>query len=129
MLEINAIDHINMNVLNFEESEKFYKKLFGMKVLESGQSAKSGNDFKVIGIPNKIALCLYETDEVNFETAPIAHFGINIDNYSEIENILKELNVDALYGGEILWKSSSSIYIKDPSGHEIELTKNFAGGL
>ncbi len=129
MLKIKAIDHINMNVLNLKDSEGFYKELFGMTLLEDGKSAKSGNPFKIIGIPNKVALCLYEVDEISFNTAPIAHFGLNIDNYSEIERILEEQNIEILYGGEILWKSSSSIYIKDPSGHEIELTKNFTGGL
>ena len=129
MLKINAIDHINMNVLSFKESEKFYKDLFGMSVLDDGQSVKKGAPYRIIGIPNRIALCLYEVEEINFDNAPIAHFGINIENYSEILNILEEKNIKVLNDGEVFWEGSASLYINDPSGHLLELTKNFAGGL
>ena len=129
MFNIKGIDHINMNVSSFDESKEFYKKLFGMKVLEEDISAKSGNKFMVIGIPGIISLCLYESKEINFKNQQIGHFGINIENFDNMKKKLEDKNIEYFYGGVIDWKRSKSIYIKDPSGHEIELTKNFAGGF
>lgn len=129
MLNIKGIDHINMMVKNLEESKLFYKKLFGMKVLEEGVSKKSAKQYLIIGIPNVISLCLYEQEVISFENQSISHFGLNIKNFEETKDILEKEGIEIHYGGIIDWEKSQSIYISDPSGHEIELSRNFAGGL
>ncbi|WP_127716455.1 VOC family protein [Halobacteriovorax sp. HLS] len=129
MLNIRGIDHINMMVKSLEESKLFYEKVFGMKVLEEGISQKSSKPYLIIGIKNIISLCLYEEEIINFENQSISHFGINIKNFDEAIKILQESGVEIHYGGVIQWDHSQSIYISDPSGHEIELSRNFAGGL
>ena len=129
MFNIRGVDHINMNVKNFDESIKFYEKVFKMEILEDDISKKSGERFVIVGIPNVISLCLYENRNMDFSNAQIGHIGINVENFDEVIKSLKSEDVQYLYGGVIDWNNSQSVYIQDPSGHEIELTKNFAGGF
>jgi hypothetical protein len=37
--------------------------------------------------------------------------------------------IEIFYGGPIEWEKSASIYISDPNGYEIELSKVFGGGI
>ena len=48
---------------------------------------------------------------------------------NEIIEKCKELGVEILYDGPIEWEQSKSVYIKDPSGYEIELGEVSGGGL
>jgi catechol 2,3-dioxygenase-like lactoylglutathione lyase family enzyme len=129
MINIKGIDHINMSVKNFEESIRFYKKFFNMEVLEQDISQMSGNKFVVVGIPGVISLCLYENNNINFNNQMIGHFGINVSNFEDVVKTLEKEGIKLLYGGVSDWENSRSVYIADPSGHEIELTKNFGGGF
>lgn len=129
MLRIKAIDHINMNVKSFDESRKFYSKYFGLKVLKEDISESTGNPYIIMGIPNVVSLCMYERGSFEFKDQVIAHFGLNIENFDETLDMLKGEKLPILYDGLVEWENSRSIYINDPSGHEIELTKNFAGGF
>jgi catechol 2,3-dioxygenase-like lactoylglutathione lyase family enzyme len=129
MFNIRGIDHINMNVKSFSDSIEFYKKVFNMEVLEDDISRNSGQRFVIVGIPNVISLCLYENKDFNLENNEIGHIGINIVNFDGVKKSLEKMGVQYFYGGVIDWEKSKSIYIQDPSGHEIELTKNFGGGF
>jgi hypothetical protein len=59
----------------------------------------------------------------------IAHFGFHISNFDEVIAKCHELKVQILYGGEVDWEKSKSVYIVDPSGYEIELSEISGGGL
>lgn len=129
MISIRGIDHINMRVKNFEDSKRFYKKFFNMEVLEEDISEMTNNKFIVLGIPGVISLCLYEKEEISFKEQLVGHFGINVEDFDKAVELLQAEKVELLYGGVLNWKNSKSVYISDPSGHEIELTKNFSGGF
>ena len=132
MFKVKGIDHLNMNVKSFKESKEFYSKYFGMEVLESDISKMTNNPYLIIGIPGVISLCLYERgnfDKENDSNQRVSHFGINIENFDEVQSALEADGIPLLYGGVTKWDHSKSIYIADPSGHEIELTKNFGGGF
>ncbi len=126
-LQATSIDHVNMKVKNLEESVKFYKDLFGFEVKQEENPNKSDVPSKIIG-NDTIKLCLYEVPEMSPEGG-IAHFGFNIANFDEIISKCKELHVQILYGGEIDWEKSKSVYIVDPSGYELELGQVSGGGL
>ena len=52
----------------------------------------------------------------------INHFGITLTHEKEwIENIKKH-NIEVMYGGQIEHKYSTSWYVVDPTGHEIEVS-------
>ena len=117
------MDHVNMTVKNLEESVEFYKNLFGFKVKKEQPEHKS----KIIG-NDKVKLCLYEDPQMSTEGG-IAHFGFNIENFDEIMEKCKSLNVKVYYDGPVQFEKSRSIYISDPSGYDIELSEFPGGGL
>jgi len=112
-----------MTVKNLDQSVEFYQKLFGFEIKKDQPEFKS----KIIGNDN-IKLCLYEDPEMKPEGG-IAHFGFNIENFDEIIETCKSLDIEILYDGHIQFEKSKSVYIKDPSGYDIELSEVLGGGL
>lgn len=126
-LKATSIDHVNMKVKNLEKSIEFYKNLFGFEIKQEENPNKTDVPSKIIG-NDTIKLCLYEVPEMSPEGG-IAHFGFNITNFDDIMEKCKELDIQILYGGEIDWEKSKSVYIVDPSGYELELGQVSGGGL
>ena len=126
-LKATSIDHVNMKVKNLEQSLEFYKNLFGFEIKQEENPNKLDAPSKIIG-NDSIKLCMYEVPQMSPEGG-IAHFGFNITNFNEIIEKCKELGVEVLYDGPIEWEQSKSVYIKDPSGYEIELGEVSGGGL
>ena len=126
-LEATSIDHVNMKVKDLEKSVEFYKNLFGFEIKQEENENKLDAPSKIIG-NDTIKLCLYEVPDMSPEGG-IAHFGFNVVNFNEIIEKCKKLGVEILYNGPIEWEQSKSVYIKDPSGYEIELGEISGGGL
>ena len=127
ILDATSIDHVNMKVKNLEQSEQFYKNLFGFEVKQEENPNKIDAPSKIIG-NDSIKLCMYEVPDMSPEGG-IAHFGFNISNFNQIIKKCEELGVKVLYGGVVDWEKSKSVYIVDPSGYEIELGEVLGGGL
>jgi len=126
-MNLNAagIDHLNLDVKSLEQTIEFYSKLFGFTILKEQPEENS----KIIGTEH-VKLCLYQKDEFDqFKKNGFNHFGLHINNFGDVMQKCTELGIEVYYGGPIEWESSSSIYIKDPNGYEIELAKEFGGGL
>lgn len=126
-LKATLIDHVNMKVKNLDESVRFYHDLFGFEVKQEENPNKIDVPSKIIG-NESIKLCMYEVPDMSPEGG-IAHFGFNIENYEEVLKKCNEMKVEILYGGPIDWEKSQSVYIVDPSGYELELSKVIGGGL
>jgi len=126
-LDAVSIDHVNMKVKNLKDSLKFYNDLFGFEAKKEDNPNKSDVPSLIIG-NNSIKLCLYEVPDMSPEGG-IAHFGFHISNFNEVLNKCKLLGIQVLYGGTVDWEKSKSIYIKDPSGYELELSQISGGGL
>lgn len=124
-LKVNGIDHLNMEVINLNETVEFYNQLFGFNVLKEQPEENS----KIIG-NEKVKLCLYETGDFNgYAKKGLHHFGLHIENFEKVINKCTEMGIEIFYGGPLKWEKSTSIYIKEPNGYEIELTEVFGGGL
>jgi len=120
-----GLDHINLEVNNLAESVTFYKDLFGFEVRKDQPEENS----KIIG-NDAVKLCLYETAGFErYEKKGYHHFGIHIANFDDIIEKCEEMNLKIYYGGPLEWENSTSIYIQDPNGYEIELSKSFGGGI
>ncbi len=127
-LKATSMDHVNMNVKNLTQSIEFYKNLFGFEIGKGDNSPnKLDAPSKIIG-NDSIKLCLYEDPHMSPEGG-IAHFGFHVANFAQIMEKCKELNVEVLYGGPVEFEKSRSVYIKDPSGYDIELSEVSGGGL
>jgi len=128
-LKAISMDHVNMNVKNLKQSIQFYKDLFGFEVRKEDNSPnKLDAPSKIIG-NDYIKLCLYEDPQMSPNSGGIAHFGFHVANFENIMEKCKELNVEVLYDGPVEFEKSRSVYIKDPSGYDIELSEISGGGL
>ena len=126
-LVATSMDHVNMKVKDLSVSVSFYKNLFGFEIKQEENPNKLEVPSKIIG-NDTIKLCLYEVPQMSPEGG-ITHFGFNISNFEKIIEKCKEFDVEILYGGPIQFEKSRSIYIKDPSGYEIDLGEVAGGGL
>ncbi|MCB9024901.1 MAG: VOC family protein [Bdellovibrionaceae bacterium] len=122
------LDHINMNVVNLKESLEWYKKIFNFETVERG--IYQGNPWSIIKT-KAIMLCLYELpnkaliehkDTDDNKEIKVNHFGLRIDNIEEWQNILKNNNEKTYYDSPVHWPHSTAWYLRDPSGHEIEVS-------
>ncbi len=122
---VKGIDHLNLTVRNLNETIAFYRKVFGFAVIKRMPQHKGA----IIG-NEAVKLCIYEGE--NFQQARkdgFNHFGINVDNFEEVERRLRTLGVPILYGGVVHWEQSRSLYIKDPNGYEIEISEKWGGAV
>lgn len=117
------IDHINMTVENLDLSYAWYKDIFGFEKVESG--LYMGSPWLILR-KDETMLCLYEDQDKKLETSEehlrIFHFGFRISNREEWECTLKTKKLKFLYGGLNRYSHSTSWYVEDPSGHEIEVS-------
>lgn len=128
-MKISHIDHINMDVKNLARSMEFYRTHFGFALKEDHRN--DSDPWAIIGILGVAYLCLYEHPEREKSAAAltIRHFGFVLEDFDGALKALKSAGVEILSGGPVAWPKSRSIYIRDPSGHEIELSEHFGGGL
>lgn len=128
ILKATSMDHVNMNVRDLSKTIEFYKNLFGFEIRKEDNSPnKLDAPSKIIG-NDSIKLCLYEDPQVT-PTGGIAHFGFHVENFDDIMQKCNELGVEILYDGPIDFEKSRSVYIKDPTGYDIELSEVSGGGL
>jgi len=121
------LDHINLTVIDLNESITWYQNLFEFQ-LKEGELTNLTEPWAIIGKDDSM-LCLYE--DKNLKSAAEAgdgpfhrvyHFGIRIDDREAWEEKLRSTGVKVRYGGAYQYPRSVSWYISDPSGHEIEVS-------
>jgi lactoylglutathione lyase len=128
-LSVSRLDHINMRVKNLSESIDFYERVFGFEMKED--HTQDGDDaWAIVGQANTVYICMYlHADKQRVPDAlQIMHFGLVIDDFDTLLERLKAHGVDT-GKGYVKWPQSRSVYITDPSGHEIDLTERVGGGL
>jgi lactoylglutathione lyase len=122
-LQATALDHVTVYVKNLAESVDFYQTLFGFEVKKDQPEHQS----KIIG-NDAIKLCLYEDPE-RAVPGGLAHFGLHVQNFSEIVEKCEALGVP-MPDGVVEWdEKTRSVYIVDPNGYDIELSEVNGGGL
>lgn len=119
------LDHINLSVKNFEETVQWYKDVFDFELVEQGTRfgrrwgiLKNGDSMICFGeAPKKKEL----TDEVYEEYHGINHFGLRITDRKAWEDTVKKYSIKTYYASPVNYPHSTSWYILDPTGHEIEV--------
>lgn len=130
MIHINGLDHINLEVPNIDSAKKFYQNYFGFQVKEDYKYTSNGKEirFLLIGISDKLMLCLYENEEIDLNSMPLNHIGINVSNFDEAYEIAKKNDILDKRYDKIQYDNSRSFYINDPNGLGIEISEVFTGG-
>jgi catechol 2,3-dioxygenase-like lactoylglutathione lyase family enzyme len=127
MTIVSMLDHANYTVRNLEKSIDWYGRVFGFEPVERGEV--DGEPWAIIHAGEAI-LCLYEKADHTYldrhklgeaDIQTFAHIGLRVEDRAEWEATIEREDVEVLYGGEIRYAHSSSWYIADPTGWEIEV--------
>jgi catechol 2,3-dioxygenase-like lactoylglutathione lyase family enzyme len=121
------LDHINLTVADLKESIGWYGKVFRFELVESGITPQ-GTQWGIVA-SNDSMICMTEyngkmaADKNRDESVHrIYHFGLRVSDKDEWQQSLKSHQLKLYYGGEINYPFSTSWYVHDPSGHEIEVS-------
>src|SRR5438477_3123794 len=123
-MSVRHLDHVNMSVRNLDESVDWYRRVFGFEKVEGG--LYDGRPWAIVK-SGEALLCLYEHPERKEPDPEVhghhaaSHFGIRIDGREEWEATVAREHVPVQYGGAFRWPHSTSWYVSDPTGHEIEV--------
>ncbi|MCK1985994.1 MULTISPECIES: VOC family protein [unclassified Peribacillus] len=130
IIEVDLIDHIQLDVANLEESISFYSKVFGFELIEIGVRATTR--WAIVGNKANIFLCMHEFAEgrdIENQGLEITHFGLIVRDFDNTLEKLKSHNVELFYDHLIEYHSSRSIYFRDPNGYKLEISERIGGGI
>ncbi len=125
-MNVKHLDHLNMSVRDLDETRDWYKRVFGFELVEFGtRGAMKWGILK----GGDAMLCIYEypnlerPEKVASGHTPhtINHFGLRITDRDKWEKTIKNERLRIEYGGEVRYPTSSSWYVIDPTGYEIEV--------
>lgn len=126
-MKVKHLDHLNLSVSNFDETVDWYKRVFGFTLVEEG--IRSGVRWGIIR-GGESMLCIYEHPEKEYADISdprlepfhgLNHFGLRITDRKEWEETVKREKVEVEYGGAVDYPHSTSWYVTDPTGYEIEV--------
>jgi catechol 2,3-dioxygenase-like lactoylglutathione lyase family enzyme len=127
-MDVAGFDHLNLTVRDFEESVAWYRRLFRFELVEEG--VREGIRWGILrsrGGRGGAMLAIYERPELGTADpeAPgglpvhrVRHFGLRIDDPAEWRRLLER---ESLPSEECSWPHSTSWYVNDPTGYEIEV--------
>ena len=127
-MDVAGFDHLNLTVRDFGESVGWYGRVFRFALVEEG--VREGVRWGVLRSGSgrgSAMLCIYERPD--YLTADpesprperrhaIRHFGLRIDDEPSWRETLRREGLDH---EETRWPRSTSWYVNDPTGYEIEV--------
>jgi len=126
-MQVKNIDHLNLTVADFDATVSWYHRIFGFELVE--ENVQDGTRWGVIRQGDAM-LCIYQFADCRLEDRfalrkmglhGINHFGLRITDQDEWEKTIARENIEVLYDGPVRWPHSTSWYISDPTGWEIEV--------
>ena len=126
-MQLRNIDHLNLTVADFEETVAWYNRVFGFELVE--EDVQDGIRWGVIR-QGDVMLCIYQFEDCRHEDRfamrrmglhGINHFGLRITDRAAWEEIIDRKKIEVLYDGLVRWPHSTSWYVSDPTGYEIEV--------
>ena len=128
------LDHINLTVADLKNSVEWYGKVFGFELVESGATPE-GIKWGIVAF-NESMICMTEyagrtaaDKDEDKSIHQIYHFGIRVSDLEQWKQTVQDYQLKLYYGGEIKYPASTSWYVHDPSGHEIEVSYTAQGRM
>ncbi len=122
------IDHLNISVKDLDKTTLWYERVFGFKAVEQG--VRQGIRWKIIRNGDTM-LCLNEhKSKKMFSQAEedvkninlINHFSLRINSSDEWQAVMDKEDLEYSYTSPTQYPHSTSWYVFDPNGIEIEVT-------
>ncbi|MEK7690204.1 MAG: VOC family protein [Bdellovibrionota bacterium] len=129
-----TIDHLNLSVRNYQEAVEWYRRVFGFKEVEAGGDSHTIDRWGILKSGDTM-LCIYERKDLASASAgkvdhhQISHFGMRVHEVEVWEKTLKECGLKTYFGSPVRYPHSQSWYVKDPSGHTIEVSNWMDGRI
>jgi len=126
-MKVKQLDHLNFSVCSLEESIRWYAAMFGFEVVERNEEGEL--PWAILRSGDAL-LCLSEQAE--WRRLPrserreqgvhsVNHIGFRVVDRRAWEAVLSEMNPPLFYGSPLRYPNSTSWYVRDPSGYEIEV--------
>ncbi|HXX92776.1 MAG TPA: VOC family protein [Planctomycetota bacterium] len=127
-MDVAGFDHVNLTVRDFEESVAWYRRLFRFELVEEG--VRDGVRWGILrsgGGRGSAMLCIYERPDFrgadpellgSLRLHGIRHFGLRVDDGARWRALLERERIQTEVAR---WPHSTSWYLSDPTGHEIEV--------
>ena len=126
-MSVRHLDHLNLSVVDLEQSTDWYGRVFGFTREEQG--LHNGVPWAILR-SGEAMLCLYEEPTREFighedlrerGLHGLNHFGLRIDDREAWEALIEREGLVVRYGGRVDWPHSDAWYVVDPTGYEIEV--------
>jgi len=126
-MSVKHLDHLNLTVTNLEASLDWYRRLFGFVAVEQGKW--NGQPWAIIR-SGQAMLCMYENPKREFVDSEkrearaihgVNHFSLRITDPVAWEAVAKREGIHIHYGGAYRYPHSTSWYVNDPTGYDIEV--------
>ncbi len=124
---VERLDHLNLTVADLDESIAWYRDVFGFGQVEEGEMEDSTR-WAIVRSDDSM-LCMYEHPELASPGSrdgghhQVNHFGLRIRDRAAWEAVVEQLGIPVRYGGAVRWPHSTSWYVFDPTGWEIEVAQ------
>jgi len=99
-MKINGVDHVSINVNDFEKLKEFYAQLLGFQELQTVDCGEF--DITYFALPNGLRLEMFNYHGKNFATSHeesepgLRHLAFNVTDVAEHEKILTSEGVDII---------------------------------
>lgn len=128
-MQVKHLDHLNLTVRNFAESADWYRRVFGFEIVERG--IRQGTPWGILRAGEAL-LCIYENPNRIFFDAEelerrkfhgVNHFSLRINDETAWLVTVDKEKLELGYGGPVRYGHSTSWYVTDPTGYEIEVVR------
>ncbi len=125
-MSVKHLDHINLSTSNLDVTCDWYGRVFGFEEVERG--VWNGIPWRIIR-SGEAMLCLYEkagfslpSSDERQETGALGinHFALRIEDVDTWKEKVASEDVN-LWHGPIDYPASTSWYVNDPAGYEVEV--------
>jgi len=121
--KINFLDHVAIRVKDMEQSIQWYQKVLGLTKVR----LEKWGDVPIFMMSGKVGVALFPAYEDHPHLDPdslnvqIDHFAFNVlqADFDKARKHFESLNIDYIFKDHYYFHS---VYLKDPDGHEVELT-------
>ena len=126
-MNVTQLDHLNISVENFRETVDWYGRVFSFELVEEGE--RLGHPWGVLRAGDAM-LCIYERPDRRIADMDeldatghhgLRHFALRITDGESWERTLERERLELGWDSPVSYPHSTSWYVRDPSGYEIEV--------
>jgi len=118
---LSVLNHVAIAVADIEASIAFYERFARMQTVQERQDG--GRVVWLSDLEQDFVLVLAEGPEVSIPMGRFAHFGVECESRQEVDRLSDEAReAGVLAAGPKLSGSLYWAYIRDPDGHQVEVS-------